>query len=114
MDVKANQIINASYPPIQQVLAIHDLGYVLGEHHRDYVSKINIGIKQYHMPSELNQVGILPPKETIHESIIWSNASANENVTIDSIVKAVTLAKAVFHILQRGPTEGTLSFGTPN
>jgi hypothetical protein len=100
VDVKTNQTINAFYPPIQQVLVIHDLGYVSREHHGDYVSKINMGIKQDHMPSKPNQVGILPPKEIIHESILWSNASTDENVTIDSIVNAMTLATAVFHILQ--------------
>jgi hypothetical protein len=31
---------------------IHDLGYVSGEHHDDYVSKINMGIKQDHTPLE--------------------------------------------------------------
>jgi hypothetical protein len=73
-----------------------------------------MGIKQDHMPSKPNQVGILLPKETIHESILWLNASANENVTIDSVVNAMMLVEAVFHILQRGPIEGTLSFETPN
>jgi hypothetical protein len=45
VDVKANQVVNASSPPIQQVLVIHDLDYVLAEHYSDYVLEINMGIK---------------------------------------------------------------------
>ncbi len=45
VDVKTNQVVNASSPPIQQVLVIHDLGYVLAEHYSDYVLEINMGIK---------------------------------------------------------------------
>ncbi len=50
MHVKIGQTVNASSSLVQQILAIHDLHYVLGEHHGDYVSKNNVGIKQNHMP----------------------------------------------------------------
>jgi hypothetical protein len=54
----------------------------------------------------------LPPKETIYGNISWSNASIDENTTIDSIMNAMTLIEIVFHIFQQGPNEGTPSFET--
>jgi hypothetical protein len=103
MDVKANQIVSASSPLVQQVLVIHDLGYVLAKHYSDYVLEINMGIKQDRtplVPLELDQVGISPPKEKIHGSILWSNASINENMTIDLIMNAMTSIEVVLHIFQ--------------
>ncbi len=64
MDVKANQIVSSSSPPVS---TIHDLGYVLAEH-GDYVSEMNMGIEQDPtplMPSKPHQVGISLPEETI-------------------------------------------------
>jgi len=43
---------------------------------------------------------------------LWSNASVDENVAIDLIVNVMMLAKAVLHILQQGPEEGTLNSET--
>jgi hypothetical protein len=40
VDVKASYIVNAFDLPVQQVSAIHDLAYVVGEHHGAYVSKV--------------------------------------------------------------------------
>jgi len=54
----------------------------------------------------------LLPKETIHGSISWSNASIDENMTIDLIVNAMMPIEVVFHILQQGPSEGIPSFET--
>jgi hypothetical protein len=73
---------------------------------------MNVGIKQDPMPSEPHQVGVSPPKEMIHGNIPWSNASIDENMTIHSIVNAMMSVKAMFHILQQGPNEGTPSFET--
>jgi hypothetical protein len=56
----------------------------------------------------------LPPKETIHGNIPWSNTYVGENVTIDLIMNATMLAQIMFHILQQGLGEGTSSFETPN
>ncbi len=64
------------------------------------------------VPLEFDQVGVLPPKETIHGSISWSNASIDENMTIDLIVNAMMLIEVVLHILQQGPNEGIPSFET--
>ncbi len=74
-----------------------------------------MGIKQDPsslVPSEPHQFGVFLPKETIHGNILWSNASIDENTTIDLIVNAMTLVKTMLHILQQGPNEGTLSFET--
>ncbi len=74
-----------------------------------------MGIKQDctpSMPLKPHQVSISPPKETIHEIIPWSNTSIDENTTIDLIVNAMMLVKAMLHILQRGGNEGTPSFET--
>jgi len=71
---------------------IHDIGYVLAKQHGDYVSKMNMGIKQYYtplMPSEPYQVGISPLKETVHGNITWSNTYVDENTTGDLIVNAM-------------------------
>jgi hypothetical protein len=117
MDVKANQIVSASFLPIQQVLVIHDLGYVSTKHYSDYVSKINMGNKQDRTPSvplELDQIGVLLRKEKIHGSILWSKTFIDENMTIDPIVNAMTPIEVVLHILQHGPSEGILSFETLN
>jgi hypothetical protein len=54
----------------------------------------------------------LLPKETIHGSISWSNASIDENMTIDLIVNAMMPIEVVLHILQQGPSEGIPSFET--
>ncbi len=51
VDVKANQAVNSSSPPVKQVLVIHELGYVSVEQHGDYVLKMNMGIKQDCTPS---------------------------------------------------------------
>jgi hypothetical protein len=62
---------------------------------------MNLGIKQDYMPSmpsKPHQVGISPPKEIIHGSIPWSNAYVDENMTIDSIVNAMMVAKAMLYI----------------
>jgi hypothetical protein len=94
---------------------IHELGYVSVKQHGDYVSKMNMGIKQDcapSLPSQPHHVSILLPKETIHGSIPWSNISIDENMTIDLIVNAMTLVKDIFHIFQQGCNEGTLSFET--
>jgi hypothetical protein len=64
------------------------------------------------MPSEPHQVGVSPPKETIHGNIPWSNVSIDENTTIDPIVNVMTLAKTMFQIFQQGHSEGTVSFKT--
>ncbi len=64
------------------------------------------------MPSKPHQVGVSPPKETIHGNILWSNASIDENTTIDSIVNAMTPTEVVLYILQQGCSEGTPSFET--
>ncbi len=64
------------------------------------------------MPSEPHQVGVLPLKETIHGNIPWSNASIDENTTIDPTVNVMTLAKTMFQNFQQGHSEGTLSFKT--
>jgi hypothetical protein len=66
------------------------------------------------VPSEPHQVGISPPKETIHGNIPWSNTYIDENMTIDPIVNAMTPIEVVLHILQHGPSEGILSFETLN
>jgi hypothetical protein len=50
MDVKASQTVNSSSLRVEQVLAIHDLGYVSTKQHGDYVLKMNMGIKQDCMP----------------------------------------------------------------
>jgi hypothetical protein len=50
MDVKVGQIVSSSSLPIKQVLTIHDLSYVSIEHHGDYISKMNMGIKQDYVP----------------------------------------------------------------
>jgi hypothetical protein len=88
---------------IQQVSTIHDFGYVL---------KINMGIKQDRTPSKPNQIGISPPKDTIHGNISWLNTSIDENVTIDLIMNVMTSTETIIHIFQQGPGEGTLSFET--
>lgn len=65
VDVKAGQTISSFSPPVEQVLVIHELGYVSVEQHGDYVSKMNMGIKQSctpSVPSQPHQVSILPPK----------------------------------------------------
>jgi hypothetical protein len=106
VDVKASQTISASFLLVQQVSMIQDLGYVSAKHHGDYVLKINMGIKQDHMPSvpsKLDLVGVSPPKDSIHGSIIWSNTSIDENTTIDLIVNAMTLTEVVLNILQQYP-----------
>ncbi len=41
---------------------------------------------------------------------MWSNAYVDENVTIDLIVNAMMLVKAMLHILQQGLEKGTLNF----
>jgi hypothetical protein len=41
---------------------------------------------------------------------LWSNAYVDENVTIDLIVNAMMLVKAMLHILQQGLEKGTLNF----
>jgi hypothetical protein len=105
--VKASQTVNSSFAPIQQVSIIHYLSYVSVEQDGDYVSKMNMGIKQDRtpsVPSEPHQVGILPPKEAIHGNILWSNTSIGENLTIDPIVNAMTSTKVMLHILQQGPS----------
>jgi hypothetical protein len=115
VNVKASQTISASSSPIQQVSTIHDLGSVSTKHHGDYVSEINMGIKQDYtsiMPSKLNQVGTFLPKDTIHGNISWSNTYVDDNTTIDPIMDAMTLTKVVLHILQQGPNEGAPSFET--
>ncbi len=62
VDVKVGQTVSSSS---QQVSMIHDLGYVLVKH-GDYVSKMNMGIKQDptpsmpSKPSKPNQVGVSP------------------------------------------------------
>jgi hypothetical protein len=61
------------------------------------------------VPLEHHQVGISPPKETIHVCIPWSNSYVDGNTTIDLIMN---VAKIVLHILQQGCNEGTLSFET--
>jgi len=43
---------------------------------------------------------------------MWSNASIDENMTIDSIVNEMTSIEAMLHILQQGCSEGTPSFET--
>jgi hypothetical protein len=94
---------------------IHDFSYVLVEHHGNYVLNINMGIKQDRTPlepSKLDEVGVLPPNETIHGNIPCSNTFVDENVTTDPIVNAIKSAKVVLHILQQGPRKGTLSFET--
>ncbi len=76
-----------------------------------------MGIKQDYtplVPSEPHQVGISPPKETIHGNIPWSNTYIDENMTIDPIVNAMMLAETVLHIFQQGCGEGTPSFEAPN
>jgi len=76
---------------------------------------MNMGIKQDHMPlvpSKPHQVSILPLKKIIHGSIPWSNTSIDENMTINLIMNAMMIIQVVFHILQQGPNEGTLSFET--
>jgi hypothetical protein len=96
---------------------IHDLGYVSIEHYSDNVLKINMRIKQDRTPSvplELDQIGVSPRKEKIHGSILWSNASIDENMTIDLIVNAITPIEVVLHILQHRPSEGISSFETLN
>jgi len=52
VDVKVGQTFNVFYLPVQQVSTIHEFEYVLGEHHGDYVSDNNMGIKQNCMPSK--------------------------------------------------------------
>lgn len=74
VDVKASQIISSFSPLVQQVSTIHDLRYVLTKQHGNYVSEMNKGIKQDHMPlvpSKPHQVTVLLPKEIIHGSILW-------------------------------------------
>jgi hypothetical protein len=96
---------------------IHDFNYVSGEHHGNYVLKINMGIKQDRTPSEpskLDQVGVLPPNETIHGIIPCSKTFVDENMTTNPIVNVMTSAKVVLHILQQGPRKGTPSFETPD
>jgi hypothetical protein len=115
VDVKANQIVNSSSSPLEQVSMIHDLGYVSANEHGDYVSKMNMGIKQDYMPSmpsKPRQVGVSPSKETIHGNVLWSNALVDENTTIYPIVNMMTPVKTMLHILQQGHSEGTLSFET--
>jgi len=54
------------------VSAVHDFNYVLAKQHGDYVSKMNMGIKQNPMPlmpSEPHQFGVSPPKEIKHGNI---------------------------------------------
>lgn len=115
VNVEASQLIGVFSPPVQQVMVIHDLGYVSTKYHSDYVLEINIRIKQDHTPSMPlgpDQVCVSLPKETIHGNIPWSNASIDENKTIDPIVNAMTSTKVVLHILQQGPSESTPSFET--
>ncbi len=74
-----------------------------------------MGVKKNYMPSvpsEPHQVGISPPRDTIHGSISWSNAYVDENMTIDLIVNAMSSTKAVLHILQQGRNESTPNFET--
>jgi hypothetical protein len=66
------------------------------------------------MPLEHHQVGISPPKETIHVSIPWSNAYVDGNTTIDFIMNVMMLVETLLHILQQGCSEGTSSFETFN
>ncbi len=89
-------------PRIHQVSMIHDLGHVLTKQHGDYVSKMNMGIKQDHMPlvpPKPHQVSVLPIKDIIHGNIPWSNTYVDENMTINLIVNAILPIKVVFHIL---------------
>jgi hypothetical protein len=93
----------------------HCLGYVSRENHGDYVSKINMRIKQDctpSKPSELDQVSIFPLKKTIYGSIPWLNAFIDENKNIDLIMNAMMLTKVVFHILQQGSKKGAPNFET--
>jgi hypothetical protein len=94
---------------------IHDLGYVSTKQHGNYVSKMNMGIKQDCtplVPSEPYYVGVSFPKETIHGNISWLNAYVNKNTTINPIMNAMSSAKAVLHILQQGCNEGAPNFET--
>ncbi len=115
MDVNASETISSSFSLVEQVLMIHDLGYVSKKQHGGHVSKMNMGIKQNYTPSmssEPHLVGVSPPKETIHGSISWSSAYVDENTTIDLIVNVMTSIEAMFDILQQGRSEGTSSFET--
>ncbi len=64
------------------------------------------------MPSEPHQVGISPPKETIHGSITWSNAYVDETTTMDPIINVMSSTEAMLHIFQWGWNEGTPNFET--
>jgi hypothetical protein len=73
----------------------------------------DMGIKQDRTPSKplkLDQVSVSLPKETIHGSLLWSNAFVDENVTIDP--NAMMLVEYMLHIFQQRPKEGILSFAT--
>jgi len=52
------------------------------------------------VPSEPHQVGISPPKETIHGSITWSNTYVDEIITIDPIINVMSSTEAMLHIFQ--------------
>jgi hypothetical protein len=55
VDFNVGETISSSFSLVEQVLTIHDLGYISIKQHGDHVSKMNMRIKQDHMPLMLSE-----------------------------------------------------------